>query len=67
MKATLTFTLPEEQGEYDRAMLGPQALSVLWDIDQHLRGILNHGEPSPEVRELCEAVRAMIPGEVLDV
>jgi hypothetical protein len=67
MKATLTFTLPDEQGEYDAARLGRDALTVLWDIDQHLRGILKHGEPSPEVRKLCEEVRAMIPGEVLDV
>jgi len=67
MKATLEFALPDDQGEYDRARLGPLAISTLWDIDQHLRSLVKHGEPSPEVRDLAEAIRNMIPAELLDV
>jgi hypothetical protein len=67
MKATLTFTLPDEQGEYDAARLGRDALTVLWDIDQHCRSILKHGDPSDAVRKLCETLRAKIPSEMLDV
>jgi hypothetical protein len=67
MKATLTFTLPDEQGEYDAARLGRDALTVLWDIDQHCRSILKHGDPSDAVRKLCETLRAKIPSEMLDI
>lgn len=67
MKATLTFTLPDEQGEYDAARLGRAALSTLWEIDQHCRSLLKHGEPTPEQAKLAEQIREMIPGEMLDV
>lgn len=67
MKATLTFSLPDDQGEYDRARLGPLAISTLWDINQHLRSLVRHGEPTPEMRDLAETIRNMIPAEVLDV
>ena len=67
MRAQLTFTLPDEAGEFEAALLGRKALAALWDIDQHCRGILKHGEPSDAVRQLCEELRAMIPGELLDI
>jgi hypothetical protein len=67
MKATLSFNLPDDQGDFDRARLGPLAISALWEIDQHLRSLVKHGEPSPEVRDLAETIRNMIPAELLDV
>lgn len=67
MKATLQFTLPDDQAEYDSARLGSEARQVLWQIDQHCRYLCKHGEPSPELRELAEAIRNMIPAELLDV
>jgi hypothetical protein len=67
MRATLTFDLPEERGEFDAALLGRKALSVLWEIDQRLRSLVKHGEPSLEARQLAEEIREMIPGELLDV
>ena len=66
MKAILEFTLPDDQGEYDRARLGSLAISTLWEIDQKLRAIVHYGEPTDAVRELCELVRAMIPADLLD-
>jgi hypothetical protein len=66
MKATLTFRLPDEQGDYDAARLGSQALLTLWEIDQKCRSLLKHGDPTPEARKLAEEIRGMIPGEMLD-
>jgi hypothetical protein len=67
MQATLSFTLPEDQGHYDAARFGRAALSTLWEIDQHLRSLVKHGDPSPDVQELAETIRKMIPAELLDV
>ena len=64
--ATLRFTLPDEQGDYDAARLGSQALLTLWEIDQRCRGLLKHGEPTPEARKLAEEIRGMIDGELLE-
>jgi hypothetical protein len=64
MKATLTYTLPDEQAEYDAARLGREALSTLWDIDQHCRSLLKHGSPSEETAALAEAIREMIGDEL---
>jgi hypothetical protein len=66
MKATLTFRLPDEQGEFDAARLGHKALTTLWDIDQRCRSLLKHGDPTPDAARLAEEIRGMIPGELLD-
>jgi hypothetical protein len=65
--ATLRFTLPDEQGDYDAARLGGKALLTLWEIDQRCRSLLKHGDPTPETRKLAEEIRGMIPGEMLEV
>jgi hypothetical protein len=66
MIVTFKFTLPEEQGEFDAARLGSKALLTLWEIDQHCRSIIKHGEPTPEQRALAEEIRGMIDAELLD-
>ena len=66
MKATLSFTLPDDQGDYDAARLGRAALSALWEINERCRSLLKHGDPSDETARLAEEIRAMIPGELLD-
>ena len=58
--ATLTFTLPDEQAEYDAARTGAAARRVIWEIDQHCRSLVKHGEPSGETREFAERIRAII-------
>jgi hypothetical protein len=63
---TIRYQLPDEQAEYDAARLGRAALTVLWEIDQHCRSIVKHGEPTEEERRLAEQIRAMIPGEMMD-
>ena len=66
MIATLRFTLPDEQAEYDAARLGSEALAVLWAVDQHCRSLLKHGTPTREERTLAEEIREMIPAELLE-
>lgn len=62
---TLTFTLPDEQAECDQALRSAAAHSALWDIDQHCRSLLKHGEPSEESVAILEAIRKAIPWECI--
>ena len=66
MIATLKFTLPAEQAEFDAARLGSEAMQTLWQIDQHCRSLCKHGQPTAEERRLAEQIREMIPGELLE-
>ena len=66
MQAILKFSLPDEQGEFDAARLGREALATLWEIDQHCRSRVKYGEPTPAERELAEEIRRMIPEELLE-
>jgi hypothetical protein len=58
--ATLTYTLPDEESEHRAALEGSAARLLLWDIDQHCRSVMKHGDPHPETRRLAEAIRRMI-------
>jgi hypothetical protein len=60
MKLTITYTLPDEQAEYDAARLGRAMAAVLWEIDQRCRSLVKHGEPSSETGQLAEEIRQMI-------
>ena len=64
--ATLTFTLPDEEPEFRAALQGQAAKSCLWEIDQRLRSVLKHGNPSEETRRLAEEIRSSIPAELLE-
>jgi glutamate-1-semialdehyde aminotransferase len=64
--AILKFTLPEEESEFRTAQQGREAKSVLWDIDQRLRSLLKHGDPTDAEARLAEEVREMIPFDLLD-
>jgi len=66
MIVTFRFDLPEEQGDFDAARLGRSALTALWEIDQRCRGLLKHGEPTPEQADLAREIREMIPPELLE-
>ena len=57
---TIRYRLPDEQAEFDAARLGNKMASTLWDIDQRLRALLKHGEPSSETGQLSEEIRRMI-------
>jgi hypothetical protein len=62
---TLRYRLPDEQAEYDAARLGSEALSTLAQIDQHCRSRIKYGQPAADEVHALEAVRAMIPAELL--
>lgn len=66
---TIRYSLPDEQAEYDAARQGAEAKRVLWEIDQHCRALLKHGEPSESEAALAERIREMIrdtPESLLD-
>ena len=63
--AILRFTLPEEEAEFRTAQQGRAAKSTLWDIDQRLRSLLKHGDPSEGTASLAEEISGMIPYELL--
>jgi hypothetical protein len=67
--ATLTYTLPEEQNEYDAAREGSAARSLIWAIDQHCRSVMKHGNPDAATRAFAGDIRQMIldePGVTLE-
>ena len=66
MIATLRFSLPDEQGDFTAAINGRKALLALWEIDQKLRSLLKHGEPSGETGRLSEEIRQMIRDECVE-
>lgn len=57
---TMQFTLPTDQHEYDMARLGGAAVSTLNHIEQRLRCLCKHGEPTDAERALAEEIRNMI-------
>lgn len=57
---TVRYSLPDEQHGIDAARLGAAASGPLWEIDQRLRSLLKHGEPTSGERHLAEEIRAMI-------
>ena len=55
MKAILTFNLPEDQREFDRAVKGDDAHIALYDIGQQVfRPARKHGYPEQELQKLLE-------------
>ena len=64
--ATLTFSLPDEQAEFDAARTGAEARRVLWEIDQHCRNLFKYGTATAAEYRLAETIREMIPAELLD-
>ena len=59
MKVTVEFDLPEEYDDLRQHLSAPDAVSVLWDIDQHLRGIIKHG-PGGHVADALQGVRDLL-------
>jgi hypothetical protein len=69
MIATLRFDLsePDDEREHRYALAGRDALLALAEIDEHCRGRLKHGAPSAEATHDLEAVRAMVPHELVNL
>ena len=65
--ATLRFKLPEEAMDHRAALSGVDALIALEHIDNRMRAIVKHSQPSKEVGELCKEIRAMIPANLREI
>jgi hypothetical protein len=66
MKTILEFNCPEEQNEADIARAGLELYCALSGLDQYLRGQIKYCDLPEDVREALQAVRDLIPGELLD-
>lgn len=64
MKATLTFDLPDENTEFKLAINGHNYYSVLWNVDQKLRGLIKHGDITDEQYKIYDNIRDMIRVEM---
>jgi hypothetical protein len=60
--ATLTFSLPEEQEEFDRAVQGSDWRMVVEDLDAHLRSRLRHEDLSEDVHAALDRARTHLYG-----
>jgi hypothetical protein len=56
-KATLTFNLPEEQGEYADAVHGGGWRSIVYNVSIMLRNALKYGHSYKSADEALEAIR----------
>ena len=65
MEATLTFELPEDRVDFECATHGVAWATVVWDMDQWLRGKLKHGHDFKTADEALEVVRRALQ-ETLD-
>jgi len=66
MNATLQFILPEEQHEFQLAIRAADWHSVVWEIDQKLRGYLKYGHTFKSADEALEEIRKFLHEEVND-
>ena len=55
--AALFFPLPMEREPLNRALRGSEAINDLMDIDNKLRSLVKHGDPTKEVEALAEEIR----------
>jgi hypothetical protein len=60
--ATLTFTLPEEQEEFTRAVQGGNWRTIVEDLDAHLRSRLRHEDLTDEVHAALDRARTHLYG-----
>ena len=64
MKATLSFTLPEERAEFHMAIHAGDMYSALWDIQEFIRSKVKYGEHGKEARELLVEIRTRVSEEI---
>ena len=66
--ATLTFTLPDEEADFDAAREGGAARSLLLEIDQRCRSLVKYNDnASEDARRLAEEIRQMIGESKVDL
>ena len=66
MRASLNFTLPDDQAAFDAALLGRRALSVLAEVDRRCRDAIKHGGLTLEEQAVIQDIRNLVPIELLE-
>jgi hypothetical protein len=67
MKATLTFTLPEENEEFNMAVKAGSYHGALWDVSQNVfRPYRKHGYPDMDMQALFEEIDVATDGKGSD-
>lgn len=56
-KATLSFTLPDEESEFRSAINGFKFSLILWSLDQHLRNRIKHEDLPAAVHDALQHTR----------
>lgn len=67
MKASLNFSLPDDEYDFAVALVGRKAVHALRKIDQRCRSVLTHGDPGGEAEHLLREIRGMIPDDLLEI
>jgi hypothetical protein len=67
MRASLNFTLPDDQYEFDAALCGQRALMVLAEIEKRCREVVKYCDQSESERTLASNIRTMIPADLLEI
>ncbi len=71
MKAVLEFNLPEENHEFANATNGSKMRSVLWELDQWMRGKLKYEElPDGQydaIKQTRDQLRILLNDENIDI
>lgn len=67
--ATLTYDLadPDDERAHRYALAGRDALIALERIRENIRTQIKYGDPSDETRAALEAMRELIPHELVDL
>lgn len=60
MRATLSFTLPDECDDFDAAIQGQEAMSVIDQIYSHCRSVVKHCDPDEEELRLAGEIMGII-------
>lgn len=67
MRATLNFSLPDDADEFDAALQGRTALSLLWEIDNHCRSVVKYMDSTDAEQRLANDIRTMISESDLSI
>ena len=68
MRATLSYTLPDEDRDIRLALQGPYAVQLLCEIEQRCRSVIKHEhEPHEDRIRLAEEIIRMIHDSSVDV
>jgi hypothetical protein len=71
MKAVLEFNLPDENHEFANATNGSKMRSVLWELDQWMRGKLKYEElPDGQydaIKQIRDQLQILLNDENIDI